>query len=334
MHHLTRIRLSVLPLALCLLAATANGQGRSADKPKDNRGRAEQGSPPREADRAKPQANRGRDDAQANRGRDEAARSADRSASKARNDNDNRANRGNSSTAPRPSAVAVERASDNARFKRTWTGSDVRPDLRRYVWSNRPAESITAGALAHAHARKVRENAFVMTPAGRQMLVRNRKGDVLVALDDDRARNLGAWRVKPVEDRAGEGAPSFCRSGAGHPNWGRQWCIDKGFGLGSGNDTRWGRNLDLNDVTFLSEPTSATLTRAALAAVLGERAVDRLALHAITLGLVDPLVGTWRTDPAGPRVLMVNSGAYPVAEIVDVNGDKRSDRMVVALRPW
>lgn len=325
MQQLNRIRLSVLPLALCVLASAASAQGRGGDTPKDNRGRAEQGSPSREADKTRPQANRGRDDA---------ARSADRSAPKSRNDNDNRADRGKSSTAPRPSAVAVERASDNARFKRTWTSSDVRPNLRRYVSSSRPAEFMTAGALAHAHARKVRENAFVMTPSGRQLLVQNRNGDVLVALDDDRARNLGAWRVKPVEDRAGEGAPSFCRSGAGHPNWGRQWCIDKGFGLGSDNDTRWGRNLDLNDVTFLSEPTSATLTRAALAAVLGERAVDRLALHAITLGLVDPLVGTWRTDPAGPRVLLVNSGSYPVAEIVDVNNDKRSDRMVVALRPW
>ncbi|MGI8618405.1 MAG: hypothetical protein ACR2L6_04865, partial [Gemmatimonadaceae bacterium] len=234
MRELIRIRLSVLPLALCVLATAAPAQGRGADKPKENQGRAEQGTPSRDADKAKPQANRGRDDA---------ARSADRNASKARNDNDNRANRGNSATAPNPSARAVERASDNARFKRTWTDSDVRPNLRRYISSNRPAESITGGALAHAHARKVRENAFVMTPAGQQVLVKNRKGDILVALDDDRARKLGAWRVKPVEDRAGEGAPSFCRSGAGHPNWGRQWCIDKGFGLGSDNGTRWGRNL-------------------------------------------------------------------------------------------
>jgi hypothetical protein len=100
------------------------------------------------------------------------------------------------------------------------------------------------------------------------------------------------------------------------------------------NNVRWGRNLDVNDVVFVREPTSATLTRAALEAVLGQRTVDRLALHAITLGLVDPLVGTWRTDPAGPRVLLVNSGRYPVAEIVDVDRDLRSDRMVVALRPW
>jgi len=302
MYHQNRIRFSILPLALCALVTVADAQGRGqgqGDKAKGDQDRAEQPATTRGADRQRQPREPGR-----------------------------------SATAPNPSARAIERASDNARFKRNWTSADIRPDLRSRLASNRAAERLAAGALAHAHARKVRENAFVITPSGRQMLVRNRAGDLLVALDDDRARNLGAWKVKPLDDRIGEGAPRFCRSGAGHPQWGRQWCIDKGFGIGTGNDIRWGRNLDLNDVVFLSEPTSATLTRAALAAVLGERAVDRLALHAITLGLIDPLVGTWRTDPAGPRVLLVNSGNYPVAEIVDLDRDKRSDRMMVALRPW
>ncbi|MGI8618862.1 MAG: hypothetical protein ACR2L6_07195 [Gemmatimonadaceae bacterium] len=320
MYNANRIRFSILPLALCALVAGAGaqgrGQGQGSDKPKGNEGRAEQPSTSRGADKGKPQAARN----DANRG--------------SRDDRDNRVGRGSSVSAPNPSARAIERASSNARFKRTWTAADVRPDLRSRIASDRWAERIAAGALAHAFARDIRGNALVIAPSGRQMLVRNRKGDVLVALDDDRARNLGGWKVKPLDDRVGEGSPSFCRSGAGHPNWGRQWCIDKGFGIGSDNDVRWGRNLDLNDVVFLNEPTSTTLTRAALAAVLGERAVDRLALHAITLGLVDPLVGTWRTDPAGTRVLLVNSGNYPVAEIVDVDRDKRSDRMVVALRPW
>ncbi|HUR92321.1 MAG TPA: hypothetical protein VMY38_06575 [Gemmatimonadaceae bacterium] len=330
MDEPNRIRFSILPLALCALVTVAGAQGRGQGQGKDK---------PRESDaRVEPRADRGRDDVRASQGRDnadKAARDADRARSKARIDGDNgRANRGNSADAPNPSARAFERASSNARFKRNWTSSDIRPDLRGRIASNRHAERIAAGALAHGFARNVGNNAFVITPSGRQMLVRNRAGDVLVALDDDRARNLGGWRVKPVEDRVEGGAPSFCRSGAGHPNWGRQWCIDKGFGLGAENDLRWGRNLDLNDVVFLSEPASTTLTRAALAALLGDRAVDRLALHAITLGLTDPLVGTWRADPAGPRVLLVNSGAFPVAEIVDVNRDRRSDRMVVALRPW
>lgn len=341
MHRVNWIRLYILPLALCAVFTAADaqgrGQGKGNDKDKGNQGRVDkQPATPRGADKSRRDT---RDDNRATRGREEAAQAVVRSNrgrgnAAARADGDDARGRGNRANAPRPSAVAIERASNNARFKRDWTTADIRPHLRRGIASNRAAERIAAGALAHAFARDVRENALEVTPSGRVMLVRNRSGDVLVALDDDRARNLGAWRVKPLADRVQEGAPIFCRTGAGHPQWGRQWCLDKGFGLGTESDVRWGRNLDLEDVTFLREPTSTMLTRAALAAVLGDRAVDRLALHAITLGLVDPLVGTWRTDPAGARVLMVNSGGFPVAEIVDANGDKRSDRMVVALRPW
>ena len=346
MYHQKLIRFSVLPLALCAIVTVADaqgrGQGQGSDKPKANQGRAEQPAAGRGADKAKPQ--QARDDARGNRGRSDAAQ-ATRDANRGRSDaaQGNRGNRGNDardnrgSSAPNPSARAIERASSNARFKRTWSTSDIRPDLRRRIASDRWAERVAAGALAHAFARNVGANAFVIAPQGQMMLVRNRNGDVLVALDEDRARNLGGWKVKPVDDRIGEGSPSFCRSGAGHPNWGRQWCLDKGFGLGVDNNlngVRWGRNLDASDVVFVREPATATLTRAALEAVLGQRAVDRLALHAITLGLVDPLVGTWRTDPAGPRVLLVSSGDFPVAEIVHTDRDLRSDRMVVALRPW
>ena len=353
MYHTKRIRFSILPLALCALGTVAGaqgrGQGQGNDKPKASEGRPDRPATTRDNDKARPQqarnedrGNRGRDDAERaardqNRGRSAEARSGNRDNRGNRDNDDRDATRGRSASAPNPSARAIERASSNARFKRTWTTSDIRPELRRRIASDRWAERVAAGALAHAFARDVRENALVIAPSGQRMLVRNRKGDVLVDLDDDRARNLGGWKVKPVDDELKEGSPSFCRSGAGHPNWGRQWCIDKGFGLGVDNDlnnVRWGRALDANDVVFVREPASATLTRAALEAVLGQRAVDRLALHAITLGLVDPLVGTWRTDPAGPRVLLVNSGRYPVAEIVDVDRDLRSDRMVVALRPW
>ena len=90
---------------------------------------------------------------------------------------------------------------------------------------------MTGGAVAYAFARGTPENALLIAPAGRNVSVRNRKGDLLFDLDDDRARTLGAWQVAPLNNQVKGGAPSFCRSGAGHPNWGRQWCLDKGFGL-------------------------------------------------------------------------------------------------------
>lgn len=58
------------------------------------------------------------------------------------------------------------------------------------------------------------------------IVLRDRNGRVVVVDRDD------------IEDRfqvnhtRGRG-PAFCRSGAGHPVFGRQWCIEKGWGLGN-----------------------------------------------------------------------------------------------------
>jgi hypothetical protein len=140
--------------------------------------------------------------------------------------------------------------------------------------------------------------------------------------------------VAPLNNQTKGGAPSFCRSGAGHPNWGRQWCLDKGFGLGTQQDVRWGSTRDIGDIVFGRQVSSGNLTRDVLLSLLGPVAFDRLALHALTLGYTDPLVGTWRSEATGPNVLLVNSGSRPVAELVDTNRDQRSDLMLVALRPW
>jgi hypothetical protein len=72
----------------------------------------------------------------------------------------------------------------------------------------------------------------------------------------------------------------------------------------------------------------------ALQNLLGTSAFNRLALHAVTLGLVDPLVGRFIGEPTGPQYLVVNSGRYPVAELYDANRDNRWDDLLVALRSW
>jgi len=51
--------------------------------------------------------------------------------------------------------------------------------------------------------------------------------------DDRRGRN--------TNNSARGGSPAFCRSGAGHPVHGRQWCINQGHGLGSRGDVDRGR---------------------------------------------------------------------------------------------
>jgi hypothetical protein len=236
---------------------------------------------------------------------------------------------------PRASvASASNRGRAVSRFSRDLNMSEVRPPARRLIASNRAAEFVTGGAVAYAFARGAPDNAFLITPAGRDISVRNRRGDLLLAMDDDRARDLGVWQVSPLNDRVKEGSPAFCRSGQGHPVWGRQWCLDKGFGPGIQQDMRWGTTRDIGDIIFGRRPTSGIVSRDGLLSLLGPVAFDRLALHALTLGYTDPLTGLWRSEASGPDVLFVNSGRSPIAELVDTNRDQRSDLMLVALRPW
>ena len=231
-------------------------------------------------------------------------------------------------------AAGPNRGRAVSRFERDLHVSEVRPVVRTYVVSNRPSEFVTGGAVAYALARGAPDNALLVVPASNQVFLRNRKGDVLVALDDDHARTLGAWDVFPANDQVNAGAPSFCRSGAGHPVWGRQWCLDKGFGLGSTQNVRWGTTRDIGDIVFGRRVSSGTITRDVLLNLLGPVAFDRLALHAVTLGYTDPLTGVWHSEATGPDVLFVNSGDWPIAELVDTNRDQRPDLMLVALRPW
>ena len=242
-----------------------------------------------------------------------------------KSDNKGQANVAYAANAPRGHAYG--------RYARDLTVREIRPSMQRYVVSTRPAELVTGGALAYALARGISENALVITPSSRDVWIRNRAGAPLLVLDDDRARNLGAWQTSPVVERVKEGAPSFCRSGEGHPVWGRQWCLQKGFGLGDASDYQWAAARDIGDVVF-TRPVVGTLSRDALYNLLGQVAFDRLALHALTLGYAEPLTGAWRTEPGNPGLLVVNSGRWPVAEFVDQNGDQRPDLMLVALKPW
>jgi hypothetical protein len=124
-------------------------------------------------------------------------------------------------------------------------------------------------------------------------------------------------------------APAFCRSGEGHPVWGREWCLDKGFGLGSRTGTLWSRGT-IDDVIFLRQDYYPTrLDRGGLIGVLGDLVLGRLTLQALTLGYDQPLVGMWVAEPQSPRLLRVYSGGYPVAEFVDTDYDHRPEVLYV-----
>lgn len=67
---------------------------------------------------------------------------------------------------------------------------------------------------------------------------RIRRQDDRIILRDERGRIIVIGdRGIDERFRANRGrGPAFCRSGAGHPVFGRRWCLEKGFGLGARGD--------------------------------------------------------------------------------------------------
>jgi hypothetical protein len=72
----------------------------------------------------------------------------------------------------------------------------------------------------------------------RDRFVLRDRGRTIVLDDDD-------FFWYPVRNDRG---PSFCRSGAGHPVFGIQWCLQKGYGIGRpGAVFLWGDDVYLRD---------------------------------------------------------------------------------------
>ena len=306
--RLVRLIHCALPLAIAATAAVAGAQGKGQGKGGDDKGKGKAGSSV-----VRQRGNSSDKNEHPGQGR-----------SIAKRDDDNARGRGN---------AVVNRGNDKRGDDRvrvmTESGGNV--DLREFVTSDRKGRRLAGLAVVSA-ARGGRGDDFRVTPVGDRVQVLNRDGVVLVDFEDD--RELGNWPVVTQPFRDKRGAPSFCRSGAGHPVWGRQWCVEKGFGLGSDGNYRWSRVLDPSNVVLTRPSTTSDLTRAVLMDVLGSVVLNRLATHAVTLGYQDPLAGRWIGEPGdrGPRVLLVSSGTRPVAEMVDVNRDGRADLMLVSVR--
>ncbi|MGH7445574.1 MAG: hypothetical protein ACREKM_11880, partial [Longimicrobiales bacterium] len=207
------------------------------------------------------------------------------------------------------------------------------PEVRRYVNSDRPHERFVAGAAARGLARGASNDAMRFESVGERMRVTNGRGDILLEIDDDDARRLGAWDVRRLGDRRPtDNAPAFCESGAGHPVWGREWCLDKGFGLGSQRGYLWGRS-DIEDIIWRRNDRDR-LDRGGLLDVLGDIVFQRLALHALSLGATEPIGGVWLQEPNAPRILQINAGRAPIAEMVDVDRDDRVDTLFIITPLW
>lgn len=122
------------------------------------------------------------------------------------------------------------------------------------------------------------------------------------------------------------GGPPFCRDGRGHPVHGTDWCRDKGWD----DDGRLWQRASWPEVIF-KEPAreDRALDRRGLIDVVGDIVLGRVDERSRYLGLTDTLAGRWVKTPDGGAVLQVKSGAVPVAELTDADGDGRVDGTIL-----
>lgn len=122
-------------------------------------------------------------------------------------------------------------------------------------------------------------------------------------------------------DRYDRRGPAFCRSGEGHPVWGRQWCRDKGFGLGRDRaHDIWG------DIIFRDRRYSdRRMDHSVLGRILGPVMLGRFDSYGRTYYGTGALSGRWLDS--GASVLQLYMGSTPIARLIDTNRDGRVDNV-------
>jgi hypothetical protein len=148
----------------------------------------------------------------------------------------------------------------------------------------------------------------------------------------ERDRRSDRDRRGEMDRRSGQargGSPAFCRSGAGHPVRGPQWCLDKGFGLGS---ERWDR-ASWGDIIF-GQPrdrrrydNGANMNRGVLGDVLGDVVLRRFESYGQQRGS-GAITGQWLQGVDG-RILQLSIGGQPFAQLLDSRGRGRADTVLL-----
>jgi hypothetical protein len=127
--------------------------------------------------------------------------------------------------------------------------------------------------------------------------------------------------------RGQAGVPAFCRTGAGHPVFGWQWCAERGF---AGYRPQWQREPWADAVPrWPRQPRESRIDDRALGGILGDVVFGRVRAHARGLGATEPLEGRWVRHDSGALVLQVRAGDVPVAELSDTSGDGRPNTVIV-----
>jgi hypothetical protein len=154
--------------------------------------------------------------------------------------------------------------------------------------------------------------------------------------EQERQAAARAWndRQRPGQQARGQQArgqqgPAFCRNGQGHPVHGRQWCQQKGFGLGS---ERWDR-ARWDDIIF-GQPRDrrryddgSVMNRGTLADILGNVVLGRFEAQGRQRG-GGAVTGQWLAGVDG-RILQLSVGGQPFAQLVDSRGNGRVDTVLL-----
>jgi len=181
----------------------------------------------------------------------------------------------------------------------------------------------------------------VRTPQGTVLRIPDRRGETRPTsprdrdVSRDRARGQGQQGRGQARGARGQGGgahgqagvPAFCRPGGnGHPVFGPAWCRDRGQG------GHWQRG-GWEDVIFGAprDRRRGHTDQRGVIDVLGDVVFGRLDSHRRQLGASDPLEGRWHTQN-GAQIFQVRSGAIPVAEFTDLDGDGRVDVVLLGRR--
>lgn len=147
--------------------------------------------------------------------------------------------------------------------------------------------------------------------------------------DDGAEEQQGKDKSKSAKSNSGKtgapkdkGVPAFCRSGAGHPVHGWQWCVEKGYKMG------W-RSIDVSGAELKNRDRyrkGDLLDALGVEDVLGPDATNVIRGAARDLGMDGAINGRW-TDGAegGALVLQLRAGNEPLAELTDETGDGQVD---------
>jgi hypothetical protein len=176
--------------------------------------------------------------------------------------------------------------------------------------------------------------------------VRTRRGQVAIPRRTPRDRDapVAVPRGGPGERGATSGrgqgrqygergdVPAFCRTGEGHPVFGWQWCVEKGFG---GYSPRWERERWENIILRVprSIPRPDHIDRNVLIDIMGADVFRRFEERAQRAAASGPIVGRLiESEVKGGQVLQLRAGDVPLAELTDLDGDRRVDVVLLNAR--